>query len=120
MQCFSQVGLSTIGCVFRHDILIICSWKPPGVVPEVGCSLLSGRLLTVPITVNTILRHGVFIIIADFMCSLFIMSQDTATTTTPPLTDVCSGASSVTTTVKMAPSLGSKLWVSKMWFCQHY
>ena len=44
----------------------------------------------------------------SFLCSVFIMSQASATvavTTTPPVTVVCSGTSSLLTTVTMAPSL---------------
>ena len=37
--------------------------------------------------------------------SIFIMSQATATTTAPPVTVVCSGASSFTMTVILAPTL---------------
>ena len=40
-----------------------------------------------------------------FLCSDFIMSQATATTTTPPVTVVCSGTLSVIMTVTMGPTL---------------
>ena len=40
-----------------------------------------------------------------FLCSVFITSQATATTTTPPVTVMCSGASSLTMTVTMVPTL---------------
>ena len=41
-----------------------------------------------------------------FLCSLFLISQFTATITTPPVTVVCSGASPITMAVTMAPPLG--------------
>ena len=39
-----------------------------------------------------------------FLCSLLIMSQDTVTITVLPVTVLCFGTSSITTTVMMAPA----------------
>ena len=40
-----------------------------------------------------------------FLCSLFIMSQDMMTIASSPLMVLCSGTSSVTTTVMVAPAM---------------
>ena len=48
------------------------------------------------------------VLIVSFLCSVFIMSQasaTTATSTTPPVTVVCSGTSSFLRTVTMVPTL---------------
>ena len=60
----------------------------------------------------------------SFLCSVFIMSQVSTTmamTTTPPVTAVCSGMSSLLSVVTWPPPLWGfqQHQVSMMWFCCH-
>ena len=56
-------------------------------------------------TVETISSCRYLLSWCIFLCSVFIMSEANATTITPPVTAVCSGASSLTMTVTMALTL---------------
>ena len=105
-------------CVCQYIHLLLSSqWSYPLLPIIVGCFsngldaygyILSFLLLT-----------------CSFLCSVFIMSHASASkvmTTTPPLTDVYSGTSSLLTTITMDPSLMGFLATSgsMMWFCNHH
>ena len=49
--------------------------------------------------------HAVDLFSCLFLCNVFIVFQTTATTTTPPVTIVCSGTSSLIMTFTMGPTL---------------
>ena len=56
-------------------------------------------------TVDTIFSHRQFVIIAAFLCSFFLVSQDTATAPALSLIVVYCSASSITTVIMMPPIL---------------